>query len=325
MRKPGYALAATGLVAAVTLCGDAVVARKAAVRSFEATWVGTIEAVPAGAKRVEVWIPLPSDGSYQTVSDVSVEAPAPYAFARDSGGNRVAHFVLGGAGQAGKPLEVRARYRVVRKEAVSGALADRAAPADPAALLAPNRLVPMTARVRALSDLLAAGKPDATEKARAIYDYLVDHGTYDKTTPGWGRGDSERFCDVKKGNCTDFHSAFMALARAQGIPVRFFIGFPLKPEREGTVPGYHCWAEFWTGSVWAPVDASDAAKLHDPAKKAYLFGNLDPDRFEITTGRDLTLAPPQKDGPVNFFIYPYVEVDGKADGDTKIRLEYRDL
>ncbi len=325
MRKPGYALAATGLVAAVTLCGDAVVARKAAVRSFEATWVGTIEAVPAGAKRVEVWIPLPSDGSYQTVSDVSVEAPAPYALARDSGGNRVAHFVLGGAGQAGKPLEVRARYRVVRKEAVSGALADRAAPADPAALLAPNRLVPMTARVRALSDLLAAGKPDATEKARAIYDYLVDNGTYDKTTPGWGRGDSERFCDVKKGNCTDFHSAFMALARAQGIPVRFFIGFPLKPEREGPVPGYHCWAEFWTGSVWAPVDASDAAKLHDPAKKAYLFGNLDPDRFEITTGRDLTLAPPQKDGPVNFFIYPYVEVDGKAYGETRIRLDYRDL
>jgi hypothetical protein len=73
------------------------------------------------------------------------------------------------------------------------------------------------------------------------------------------------------------------------------------------------------------VDASDAAKVKDPAKTAYLFGNLDPDRFVISTGRDLMLTPPQKEGPVNFMIYPYVEVDGKAYAETKIRLEYRDL
>jgi transglutaminase-like putative cysteine protease len=325
MRKSSCALAATGLVAAVTLRGDAVVARKPTVRSFEATWVGSIVAPPAGAKRVDVWVPLPSDGPYQAVTDVKVDAPAPVQMGKDSAGNRVAHFVLDRTELLGKDLEVKARYKVVRTEAVSGALPDRKAPADPAAYLAPNRLVPETPRVKELSDQLAKGRPDATEKARAFYDYLVDNGTYDKTAPGWGKGDSERFCDIKKGNCTDFHSAFMALSRAQKIPVRFFIGFPLKPEKEGTVPGYHCWAEFWTGSVWAPVDASDAAKTKEPAKKAYLFGNLDADRFEITTGRDLTLSPPQKDGSLNFFIYPYVEVDGKAYAETKIRLEYRDL
>jgi transglutaminase-like putative cysteine protease len=325
MNMPSCALAATGLAAAVTLSGAAVVARKPAVRSFEATWVGTVLAPPSGAKRIEVWVPLPSDGPYQTVSDLKVDAPATVTMARDSAGNRVAHFVLDEPGLAGRDVEVRARYKVVRREAVSDALADRKAPSDPAALLAPNRLVPTTPRVKELSDRLAAGRRTPVEKALAFYDYLVDHGTYDKTTPGWGKGDSERFCDVKKGNCTDFHSAFMALARAQGIPVRFFIGFPVAPEKAGTVPGYHCWAEFWTGSEWVPVDASDAAKLRDPYKKAYLFGNLDPNRFEITTGRDLTLAPAQKDGPLNFFIYPYVEVDGKAYAETKIRLEYRDL
>ena len=325
MRKSSYALAATGLVAAVTLSGNTVVSRQPAVRSFEATWVGTVLSVPASAKRVEVWIPLPSDGPYQTVSDVKVDVPVSVTMGMDSAGNRLAHFVLDRPEQLGKDVEVKARYRIVRREAVSGALADRKAPADPAAYLAPNRLVPETPRLKELSNQLAAGKKDSVEKARAFYDYLVDNGTYDKTAPGWGKGDSERFCDVKKGNCTDFHSAFMALARAQKIPVRFFIGFPLKAEKEGTVPGYHCWAEFWTGTVWTPVDASDAAKTKEPVKKAYLFGNLDADRFEITTGRDLTLAPAQKDGPVNFFIYPYVEVDGKAYGETKIRLEYRDL
>lgn len=324
MRKLSCALAATGLVAAATLSGDAA-SKTPAVRSFEATWVGTILAVPATAKRVDVWIPLPSDGPFQTVSDVRIDAPATVTLGTDSAGNRLAYFVLDEPGQPGRDVEVKARYRIERTEAVSEAPADRTAPTDSAALLAPNRLVPMTPRVKELSNRLAAGKKDAMGKARAFYDYLVDNGTYDKTTPGWGRGDSERFCAVKKGNCTDFHSAFMALARAQGIPVRFFIGFPLKPEKEGTVPGYHCWAEFWSGSAWVPVDASDAARLRDPAKKTYLFGNLDPDRFEISTGRDLTLAPRQKGGPLNFFIYPYVEADGKAYGETKIRLEYRDL
>jgi len=186
--------------------------------------------------------------------------------------------------------------------------------------------VPLTPRVKELADQLTSGKRDSVAKARAIYDYLVDNGTYDKTTPGWGKGDSERFCDVKKGNCTDFHSAFMALARSEKIPVRFYIGFPLKPEKEGTIPGYHCWAFFHAqGTGWIPVDASDAAKLKDAAKKAYLFGNLDADRFDVSSGRDLTLSPPQKDGPVNFLIYPYVEVDGKAFTDTKIKLEYKDL
>jgi transglutaminase-like putative cysteine protease len=324
MRKLSCALAATGLVAAVTLSGD-IRRDKPVVRSFEATWVGTILTVPAGTRRVEVWIPLPSDGAYQNVSDVRVEAPAPYTLEKDSAGNRLAHFVLDQPVQLGKDVEVKARYKVVRREALNGQLVEKTVPANPSVYLEANRLVPLTPRIKALSDQLAAGKTGAVEKAHAFYDYLVDYGTYDKTAPGWGRGDSERFCDVKKGNCTDFHSAFMALARSQGIPVRFFIGFPLKPEKEGSVPGYHCWAEFWSGSAWIPVDASDAAKLKDPVKKAYLFGNLDADRFEISTGRDLSLAPLQKGGPVNFLIYPYVEVDGKAYGETKIRLEYRDL
>ncbi len=299
-----------------------------AVRSFDATYVGTVSALPATAKKVEIWIPLPSDGPYQTIADVKVQAPAPVTLEKDSAGNRLAHFVLDKPEQLGKDLEVRATYRVTRREAVAPAPGSAKAgePSDAAQLLKPNRLVPLSPRVKALADTLSAGKTDAVSKARSFYDYLVDNGTYDKTAPGWGRGDSERFCDVKKGNCTDFHSAFMALARSEGIPVRFSIGFPLKTEREGSVPGYHCWAEFWApGQGWVPVDASDAAKTKEPVKKAYLFGHLDADRFDITTGRDITLSPPQKDGPINFFIYPYVEVDGKTFAETKIRLDYRDL
>ena len=314
----------------VVMSGAVLVAdtKAPAVRSFEATYVGTISALPPGAKKAEVWIPLPSNGPYQTIADVKVQAPASFTLERDSAGNRLLHFVLDKPEQFGKDLEVKTTYRVTRREAIAAppGSVKQAEPSGAAELLKPNRLVPLTSRVKQLADTLAAGKTDAVSKARAFYDYLVDNGTYDKTAPGWGKGDSERFCDVKKGNCTDFHSAFMALARSEGIPVKFSIGFPLKTDKEGSVPGYHCWAEFWApGQGWVPVDASDAAKTKEPVKKAYLFGNLDPDRFDISTGRDLTLSPPQKDGPLNFFIFPYVEVDGRTFGETKIRLDYRDL
>ena len=319
-------VAVAGLVAASTalLVADT---KAPAVRTFEATYVATIAALPATAKRAEVWIPLPSDGPYQTIADVKVAAPAPFTLEKDGVGNRMAHFVLDKPEQFGRDLEVRATYKVTRREAQTPAPGSaKGAPAGAAELLKPNRMVPLTPRVKELADTLSAGKTDAVSKAHAFYDYLVDNGTYEKTTPGWGKGDSERFCDVKKGNCTDFHSAFMALARSEGIPVRFSIGFPLKADAEGSIPGYHCWAEFWAPKQgWVPVDASDAAKTKEPVKKAYLFGNLDADRFDITTGRDLTLSPPQKDGALNFFIYPYVEVDGKAFLETKIRLDYKNL
>ena len=52
---------------------------------------------------------------------------------------------------------------------------------------------------------------------------------YDKTGTGWGRGDALWACDAKRGNCTDFHSPFIGMRRADGIPARFDIGFTQPP------------------------------------------------------------------------------------------------
>src|SRR5947208_1185845 len=151
----------------------------------------------------------------------------------------------------------------------------------------------------------------AVAKAKAAYDYLFTNMRYDKTGSGWGRGDAVWACDTKRGNCTDFHSPFIGMLRADGIPARFDIGFPLAENKDkGDIAGYHCWAEFYASKTgWIPVDISEAWKAKQ--KEDYFFGNIDANRVQLSTGRDIALSPKQ-DGPaLNYFVYPYVEVDGK--------------
>jgi transglutaminase-like putative cysteine protease len=72
----------------------------------------------------------------------------------------------------------------------------------------------------------------------------------DKSGEGWGGGDTIYACDVRKGNCTDFHSLFIGMARASNIPARFVSGFPV-PENanQGEIPAYHCWAKFYINGL----------------------------------------------------------------------------
>jgi hypothetical protein len=46
--------------------------------------------------------------------------------------------------------------------------------------------------------------------------------------------------------------------------------------------------------------------------REYYFGAVDESRIAVVTGRDLVLNPPQAGEPLNYFMYPYAEADGKA-------------
>jgi transglutaminase-like putative cysteine protease len=186
-----------------------------------------------------------------------------------------------------------------------------------AAELGPDRLVPIDGEIAQVSARVGHRGASPYDQARAIYNYVIANMTYEKSGTGWGRGDAIYACDFKKGNCTDFHSLFIAIARSRGIPARFTSGFPLGASSSGVVPGYHCWAEFRAGGQWVPVDASEAWK--HPQLRDYYFGHLDANRVASTMGRDLQLIPPQHGGPLNFLIYPYVEVDGKPIPPSRIR------
>lgn len=305
------------LLAGLALLPGSAPAAAPRERTFKFEYVATVKDLPAGAARVDLWIPVPHDNPYQTITDLSVESPYPYRIDAASYGNEVLHVEVAPPPPAGFSLAMRFQAR--RKEHVQerllhagGAPAD-SPDSDMARWLQPDRLVPIDGKIQqwAREVVDAAGAKTDLEKLRAVYNHVVATVKYDKSGQGWGRGDIYYACDARRGNCTDFHAMIIGYSRALGIPARFAIGFPLPAERgEGQIAGYHCWAEaYLKGIGWVPIDASEAAK--NPAKREYFFGAHDENRVEFSVGRDLTLNPKQAGEPLNYFIYPYVEVDGK--------------
>src|SRR6476661_2354611 len=288
------------------------------VRTFTLRCQATVPAPPAGTKVLDFWLPIPHDDLSQTIARLEINSPVPYEIKQGQFGNTMLHLHLAPA--PATPLVVGFTARVTRTEHLNPAVLAPAANApkeeadpDQARWLAPDHLVPLdpTIRQQAQDVVSQAGARTDLEKARAIYQHVVGTMTYDKSGQGWGRGDIYYACDVRRGNCTDFHALFIGYCRALGIPARFSIGLPLPAGRgRGEVKGYHCWAEFYTPQTgWVPIDASEAAK--DPTRRDYFFGAHDENRVEFTRGRDLVLTPAQAGPPLNYFVFPYAEADGK--------------
>jgi transglutaminase-like putative cysteine protease len=286
------------------------------MRHFTFHYGFTVKNLPAG-ERVRVWFPMAHSDAFQEVKVVSATGDLPLKKSHESRfGNEIYYAETAKAKAAELHFEVV--YDVVRHERLT--LGTAAPHLSEVQLnvrerkedLAPDKLVPVTGLPAELAVKVTAGKSTQLEKARALYDYVFDNMKYDKTGTGWGRGDTLYACDVKKGNCTDFHSLFISMVRSQGIPARFEIGFPLPPDKHAAdIAGYHCWAEFFEPEHgWVPVDISEGWK--HPDKKDYFFGAHDDNRVQFSMGRDLVLNPKQEGEPLNYFVYPYVEVGGQA-------------
>jgi transglutaminase-like putative cysteine protease len=287
-------------------------------RTFHFTYNFTVKDIPPGTKRVRVWIPVPQTDQHQSVRVLATKAPVKTKMTQEPlYGNRMMYAEIANptAGTADFSLD----YKITRHEYSRGDFAQlkqadqkpTLVSASMTRLVSPDTLIPTDGKIKDLAAEVTGSQTGTVTKAKAAYDYLFTTMRYDKTGSGWGRGDAVWACDAKRGNCTDFHSPFIGMLRADGIPARFDIGFPLPENRDkGDIPGYHCWAEFYSHKTgWVPVDISEAWKAKQ--KEGYFFGSVDSNRVQFSTGRDIALLPKQ-DGPaLNYFVYPYVEVDGK--------------
>ncbi len=289
-------------------------------RTVELRYVANVADIPEGTKDLELWIPLAQSDKHQEITDVEVTSPFSYEITVAEGyGNKMVYVK---ADDPPTELEVTLSFTVKRYANIDGLRGDYCPEGNEA--LGAQKLIPLNDDIKEIALKAVSDAVDNTAKGLALYNHTYDHLTYDKSGEGWGRGDFFHACDVGKGNCTDFHSYFIGLARNIDIPAYFEIGVSLPAEHgEGKTGGYHCWAYFWGGEYWVPVDISEADK--HPELKDYFFGNHDENRVAFSRGRDLMLNPRQNGGPLNFFINPYVEVDGEPYDGVSKEVFYKDI
>jgi hypothetical protein len=251
-----------------------------------------------------MWLPLPASDAFQKVEVKAINAAGKQTVLEEPEyGNRVLFLEIAPE-ETGSTVEIR--FQVQRFE--KSVRQDETADLDK--YLRADRLVPANEEFREIAEKVLEGKKGDLVRARALYDHVIDRMRYMKYGSGWGQGDAVYACDLRTGNCSDFHSYFIALSRAAGIPARFAIGAAIPSERnDGGIDGYHCWAEFYTDGTWWPVDISEGDKCSSLA--TYYFGHHPANRFELSRGRDLVLDPGPASGPINFLAYPVLEIGGK--------------
>ncbi len=195
----------------------------------------------------------------------------------------------------------------------------------------PTDLLPTDGIVRRTSNEITRGAGSDLEKARAIYEWVVDHTARNPKTRGCGLGDIRAMLESGdlSGKCADLNALYVGLARAAGLPARDVYGIRVADSRFGyrslgksgeISKAQHCRAEVWlAGFGWVPVDPADVRKvvleekpglkLQDDvvvAVRDRLFGSWEMNWLAYNTAHDLSL--PGSSGPkIPFLMYPQGE------------------
>src|SRR5271165_106155 len=217
----------------------------------------------------------------------------------------------------------------------------RAAPkAELQFYLQPTQHMPTDGIVKATATEITKGASTDVEKARAIYDWIVDNTFRDPKVRGCGRGDIRFMLESGDlgGKCADLNALYVGLARAAGLPARDVYGIrvaksdlgykSLGPSTEIVTKAQHCRAEVYLGGYgWVPVDPADVRKvvLEEPPgnralddemvkkARARLFGSWEMNWMAYNFANDVVL-PGSHSAPVGFLMYPQAETaDGRLD------------
>ena len=296
---------------------------------------------PAGVTRVWLPTPLTQDTAYHRSMGNSWQAEGGSAEQtvdpKYGAGMVWAEFPEG----ARPVLSLTSRF-ATRDAAVDLSTPGYAKPEDPAVLArytAASDLLPIDGIVKETSSSIVKGARGDLEKARALYEWVVDNTFRDPKTRGCGVGDIKFMLENKVygGKCADLNALFVALARAEGIPARDVYGVRVAASALGynslgrgggdITTAQHCRAEFYLPSHgWVPVDPADVRKVileegggkapNDPmvlAARKRLFGSWEMNWLAFNFAHDLSL-PKSGRGKIGFLMYPQCETaEGRLD------------
>ena len=308
--------------------------RPAGWRTFET--VTRIELqFPEGTSRV--WVPLPSvESDYQKVLGNSWSANGSARIASD--GKYGANMVVAEWSPAEKNpvLEVVSTFST-RNRAVDLGKRDSSIKAldapSHAFYTAATELIQTDGIVREKAREITRGRFSDVDKARAIYEWVVDNTARDPKTRGCGIGDVKSMLETGNltGKCADLNALYVGLARAVGLPARDVYGLRVARSEFGyrslgvgspnVTRAQHCRAEVYlVGHGWVPVDPADVRKvvleekpqpttLADPLVppvRAKLFGAWEMNWLAYNDAHDVKL--PGSTGPaLGFLMYPQAE------------------
>jgi transglutaminase-like putative cysteine protease len=206
--------------------------------------------------------------------------------------------------------------------------------------LQPTKLIPTDGLVKATAAQITANAKTDVEKARAIYEWIVDNTFRNPKTRGCGTGDIRSMLEMKDlgGKCADLNALYVGLARASGLPARDVYGIRMAKSELGykslgantevVTKAQHCRAEVYLSEFgWVPVDPADVRKvvLEEPpgnrtrddemvkAARARLFGSWEMNWVAYNFAHDVEL-PGSSGKPLGFLMYPQAETEeGRID------------
>ena len=160
-----------------------------------------------------------------------------------------------------------------------------------ARFLKPTKLIPLDAGVKAKADAIARGAGTDIERARALYDSVINDPSRD-------------------GSSVDQAALFVGLCRVSGIPARSVYG--LLVAADDATKAQRCRAEVYlTGFGWVPVDLAGTR-----------FGSWDADWVAYNFAHDVDLRGSSRKA-LAYFMYPQGEMEsGPLDSLDADRFKY---
>ncbi|APV48824.1 transglutaminase [Betaproteobacteria bacterium GR16-43] len=325
-------------------------------RTFELT--SRVElANPKGV--TTVWIPLPSvESDYQDVLGNEWKGNAVRMMVVADGNSGAKMLRAEWGTDEGKPwVEVTSRVKTQNRKFDLAANTNAKLPAEERAYYtAATASLPTDGLVRKTALEATKGAKTELEKAKAIYEWIVDNTFRDPKTVGCGRGDVKVMLETGNlgGKCADLNALYVAMARSVGLPARDVYGLRVVKSEFGyrslgagsevVTRAQHCRAEvFVTGRGWIPVDPADVRKvvleekpqptnLADPIVppvRAKLFGAWEMNWLAYNDAHDVKL-PGSSGAALPFLMYPQAETGGQlvnpyAPDDFKYKLTAREI
>jgi len=206
--------------------------------------------------------------------------------------------------------------------------------------LRPSRYVPTDGIVKETALKATAGATTEIDKARAIYNWVVENTFRDPKVRGCGRGDIRALLESGDlgGKCADLNALYVGLARSAGLPARHVYGLRIAKSELGykslgvatdkATKGQHCRSEVYLHDHgWVPVDPADVRKVvleEPPGNRALndemvlqarkrLFGSWEMNWMAYNYAHDVAL-PGSSGQPLVYFMYPQAETsEGRVD------------